>query len=185
MTGMASRNTEPHQKLSRRIPPNTGPIALPAENAEIQTAIATDRCRMSLNMTKISDRVDGARVAPAIPRRARLRMSISGRVRERGQEGEDAERRGTDEEQLAPTDAVAERAHRDQEARDHEAVDVDDPEQLGARGLEVLADRGDGQMQDRQVHDVQQAGQGQDGEPDPLAAAGQRCVASGRHDSPS
>ena len=80
MTGTASRNTEPHQKFSSRIPPTTGPIALPAEKAEIQTAIATERCRWSLNMLKISARVDGARVAPAIPSSARLTMSISGDV---------------------------------------------------------------------------------------------------------
>jgi hypothetical protein len=62
------------------MPPRIGPIALPAENAEIHTPIATARCFGSWNMLKMSDRVDGASVAPAIPRRARLRMSISGLV---------------------------------------------------------------------------------------------------------
>ena len=60
------------------IPPITGPIALPAENAEIHTAMATERWRWSLNMLKINDRVDGASVAPAMPSSARLTISISG-----------------------------------------------------------------------------------------------------------
>ena len=76
-TGSASRKTEPHQKNSSITPPSSGPIALPAEKAEIQTAIARDRWPGSWNIVKISDRVDGASVAPAIPSSARLRMSIS------------------------------------------------------------------------------------------------------------
>ena len=80
MTGTARRNTEPHQKFSSMIPPRTGPMALPAENAEIHTAMATERWRWSLNMVKIRDRVDGASVAPAIPRSPRLTISISALV---------------------------------------------------------------------------------------------------------
>jgi hypothetical protein len=62
------------------MPPRTGPIALPAEKAEIQTPMAIERCLGSSNIAKISDRVDGARVAPAMPSSARLPMSISGVV---------------------------------------------------------------------------------------------------------
>ena len=80
ITGTASRKTEPHQKNASRIPPRTGPTALPAENAPIQTPTAIDLSLGSWNMWKISDNVDGARVAPAIPSAARLRMSISGVV---------------------------------------------------------------------------------------------------------
>ena len=77
MTGRASRNTEPHQKYSSITPPSTGPTALPAENAPIQTPIAIERCFGSWNMWKMSDSVDGASVAPAMPSSARLTMSIS------------------------------------------------------------------------------------------------------------
>ena len=124
----------------------------------------------------MSDSVDGASVAPAMPRRARLTISISALVENAASSDSDAERGGTDEEQLATADPVAERAHRDEEARDHEAVDVDDPEQLGAARLQVLADGRDREVQDREVHDVEQAGQGEHGEADPLAAAGPRGV---------
>ena len=80
MTGRASRNTEPHQNASSISPPSTGPTALPAENAPIHTPTATERSRGSRNMWKISDSVDGARVAPASPSSARLTMSISALV---------------------------------------------------------------------------------------------------------
>jgi hypothetical protein len=80
MTGRPSRNTEPHQKCSRSRPPRIGPTALPAENAEIQIAIARARWPGSWNMLKMSDSVPGPSVAPATPRRARLAISISGLV---------------------------------------------------------------------------------------------------------
>ena len=77
ITGRASRNTDPHQNSSSMAPPSTGPMADPAENAPIQNPMAIERCLGSWNMWKISDRVDGARVAPAIPSRARLTISDS------------------------------------------------------------------------------------------------------------
>ena len=80
ITGSASRNTEPHQKASSTSPPSTGPTALPAENAPIQTPTASERSFGSWNMWKISESVDGATVAPAIPSSARLTISISGVV---------------------------------------------------------------------------------------------------------
>ena len=58
-------------------PPSTGPIADPAEKLPIQKPMATDRCLGSWNMWKISDSVDGARVAPATPSRARLTIRDS------------------------------------------------------------------------------------------------------------
>src|SRR6187402_2202736 len=96
--------------------------------------IANWRCCGSWNMFRISDRVDGARVAPAMPSSARI-----------------------DQQKLAPADAVAERAHRDQEAGDEKAVDVDDPEQFRAGWLERGADRRQREVQDREVHRVDRA----------------------------
>jgi hypothetical protein len=80
ITGNASRKTDPHQKYSSIRPPSTGPTALPAEKLPIQTPMAMERSFGSVNMWKISDRVEGASVAPAIPRSARLRISISALV---------------------------------------------------------------------------------------------------------
>src|SRR5215213_6896554 len=55
-------------------------IALPAENAPIQTPIAIERSFGSWNMWKIRESVEGARVAPAMPNAARLTMSMAGVV---------------------------------------------------------------------------------------------------------
>ena len=98
----------------------------------IQTPMATVRCRGSWNMLRISDRVDGASVAPAMPSSARVAMSISALV----ENAASTEARRTPaapiEQQPAAADPVAQRAHRDQQAGDQEAVDVDDPQQLRA-----------------------------------------------------
>ena len=80
ITGNARRNTDPHQKDSSSTPPRTGPMALPAEKLAIHTPMATERCLGSWNMLKISESVDGARVAPAMPSSARLAISISALV---------------------------------------------------------------------------------------------------------
>lgn len=46
----------------------------------IHTLIATVRCRGSRNMLRMSESVDGASVAPAIPSTARVAISIAGLV---------------------------------------------------------------------------------------------------------
>ena len=81
----------------------------------------------------MSDRVEGAMVAPAMPMTARLAMSISEPRRERGEQGGRREARRPEQEEPATADAIAERAHRDEEASDKKAIDVDHPEQLDAR----------------------------------------------------
>jgi hypothetical protein len=62
----------------------------------------------------------------------------AGRER-RGSRG-GAEGGSADEQHLAPADAIAEVADRDQRAGQHEAVDVDDPQQLRAAGLQRRAE---------------------------------------------
>jgi hypothetical protein len=51
-------------------------MAAPAEKLEIQTPTASVRWRGSANMLRISDRVEGARAAPATPSRARAAISV-------------------------------------------------------------------------------------------------------------
>ena len=55
-------------------------MAPPAEYAAIQNPIAVVRCFGSRNIVKMSESVEGATVAPAMPMMARLAMSISGLV---------------------------------------------------------------------------------------------------------
>jgi hypothetical protein len=61
-------------------PPSIGPSTLPPIKQLVHTAIAVARCFGSLNMLVIRARVEGARVAPAMPISAREAMSISGLV---------------------------------------------------------------------------------------------------------
>src|SRR4029450_13316186 len=77
ITGTLMRNTDPHQKYWSMTPPNNGPIAPPREKLMIQTLIAVVRSRGWRNMFRISDSVDGATVAPATPRSARVAISIA------------------------------------------------------------------------------------------------------------
>ncbi len=78
ITGTASRKTEPQGRLPRSTPPTSGPTAAPVEKLVTQIPIATVRCWSSWNILRISDSVEGASVAPAIPSAAREAISISG-----------------------------------------------------------------------------------------------------------
>ena len=93
------------------------------------------------------------------------------RRQDRGQ----PERPSPDEQKLAPADPIAHRAHRHQEASHHEPVYVDDPQELGTARMQVPADRRHRQIQDREVHDVDERRQGKDPESHPLP---RRCLRS-------
>jgi hypothetical protein len=57
--------------------------------------------------------------------------------REGGQDRGGTEGTGTDQQQTSAPDAVAQRAHRDQKAGQHEAIAVGDPEELRAARVQV------------------------------------------------
>jgi hypothetical protein len=97
-------------------------------------------------------------------------MSISGLHRDGGQDRENPERSGPAEQEPSAADPVSQRSHRDERAGDEKAVDVDDPEELGAGGMEVRADLRDCQVENGQVHHVQQARQGEDAQANPFAS---------------
>src|SRR5438093_613462 len=132
--------------------------------------MATVRCCGSRNMLRIKDRVDGASVAPATPSSARVAISISVVVENAAITEATPNAAAANQEKPAAADAIAQRAHRDQRSGDQEAVDVHDPQELRAAGLQRRTQLGHRQVQDRQVHGVEQARQGDDGESDPLAA---------------
>jgi hypothetical protein len=143
---MLSRNTEPHQKCTSNTPPTSGPIAVPVIKLVIQAEIATVRCCASRNMLRINERVDGISVAPAMPSSARAAISISG-VEENAANPEARAKAA------APTSNSRRRPIRSpsvpivsRNPGDQEPVDVDDPQQLGAAGLEI-----DTQLRHRQV----------------------------------
>ncbi len=76
-TGRLIRNTEPHQKLFSSAPPTIGPSAIPPALIPVQMPIAVVRSLGSVNTFRMIDRVDGMIVAPAMPSRPRLTISIS------------------------------------------------------------------------------------------------------------
>ena len=80
MIGTLMRNTAPHQNCVRIAPPTSGPMAAPMEKLATQTPIANVRSRLSRNMLRISESVDGASVAAAMPCTARAAISISALV---------------------------------------------------------------------------------------------------------
>ena len=80
IAGTPSRNTEPHQKCSSSTPPTIGPMIAPTVKHPAHSPIASARSRRSVNMVLISESVDGARVAPAIPSTARAAMSMTALV---------------------------------------------------------------------------------------------------------
>jgi hypothetical protein len=134
--------------------------------------MATVRCRGSRNMLRINDSVDGASVAPAMPNNARAPISIHVRFEQAATPTRCRSLQRAHHQQAPAADAIAQAAHRDQQTRDEEPVDVDDPQQLGAAGAQVLTDARQCQVQHRQVHRIQQARQGDDRQADPFASTG-------------
>jgi len=106
-------------------------------------------------MLRISESVDGA--SGGDPEQRAGRDELVRRRREGRKDRGDAERGGPDQQQLAPADPVAERAHGDQRSGDEKAVDVDDPEQLRRGRLQVGGEMRHREVQHRQVHRVEQA----------------------------
>ena len=80
MSGMLMKKIDPQWKCSMRIPPRIGPSAAPPENIAAQVAMATRRSRSWAKMLRMSESVEGMRVAPKTPSSARARMSISAEV---------------------------------------------------------------------------------------------------------
>ena len=72
----------------------------------------------------------------------------------------------------AAADPVADRAHRHEQAGEHEAVGVHDPELRGGARPQVLGDRRHGVVDYADVHRDQQERQQQDGEREPGGAVG-------------
>ena len=172
MTGRLMRNTEPHQKCSSSTPLMIGPTVTPAVRATDQIATALVRSASAWKRLRISARVDGIRVAPAIPSTARAAMSISADCAYAARRDAALNATAPIEQQPTPADPVAERAHRQEQPGEDEPVDVEDPQLLGRRGLQVLGDERHREEEDGHVHRRDEDRQDQHGQPDPLAAPG-------------
>ena len=171
MAGRLMRNTEPHQKCSSSTPLMIGPTVTPAVRAADQIATALVRSTSSWNRLRMRARVDGIRVAPAIPSTARAAMSISADCAYAA--SSDAALNAT-----APMSSSRRRPMRSptepivEQAGEHEPVDVEDPRLLRRGRLEVLRDERHREEEDGHVHRRDEDRQDQHGEPDPLATSG-------------
>ena len=150
-------------------------MADPAENPDTHTPMATVNCAGSWNMLRNKESVDGAIVAPAIPEQGAGGDQHLGTGGKSGEQRRQAEQGCADQHELAAADAIAERAHGEQRAGNQEAVNVDDPEQLRARGRQIAADCRYREVQHGQVHGVEQRRQEDHGEADPLSSPGLGC----------
>ena len=76
--GTPTRNAACQWNRSRRNPPSSGPTAAPMPATAAHTARAVARSRVSVNVTRSSDSVDGMTMAAPMPSRTRSAMTKPG-----------------------------------------------------------------------------------------------------------
>ena len=149
----------PHQKRSSSQPPAMGPVAIPTPVAAPHSPMALARSPRSVKTFTSSDRVEGNMRAAPSPITARAAMSslvvpasapASAARREDAQAGQ--------QHALAAL-AVAQAARRQHQGREHQAVGIDHPLQLGGSGAERADQGGQGDVHDRDVDADQEGAQ--------------------------
>ncbi len=150
---------------TRNIPaadrPAPARCAPPAEKLEIQMPIAKVRSLVVEEHVADERERRGASVAAATPRQARAAIR-SGTLWAK------AARIEAPPKKAAPMRSSFRRPMRSpstpigmRRAGQHEAVDVDDPQQLRAAGFEIRGEMRHGEIEDREIHRIEQARQGQ------------------------
>ena len=169
-TGTLIRKTEPHQKCSSSQPPVTGPMATPRPETPAQMPMALARSAGSVKTLVRMDRVAGMISAPPMPMNARAPMSAPAeplkaatteptpKIGQAGGQG------------AAAAELVAEGAGGEQEAGEDQDVGVDDPLLLAGGGVQVLDERGQGDVQDGGVEADDEQADAEHGERPPSAA---------------
>ncbi len=99
------------------------------------------------------DNVAGMMNAAPTPMTPRVKMSWFGESTSATRDRSEPEDDHAELERAAAAEAVAERAGREQQAREHERVRVDDPLQLAVGRVEVADERRDRDIEDRVVDD--------------------------------
>ena len=144
------RKTAVQSNCSSSQPPLAGPMPTPMPATAAQMPIAFGRSSAGKTLVMI-DRVVGMISAPPMPISALVTMSMFGRLCKRGRERRASEDGQPGRECTAAAEAIAERAHREQEAGEDEGVGVDDPLQLAAGRVEIALDCGKSDVEDRVV----------------------------------
>ncbi len=149
--GTLTRNTEPHQKCWSRKPPRIGPIAMPMADTPAHTPIARPRSRASVNMLVMIDNVAGMMNAPPMPMTARAIVSVV--VLSAKDAASDAPPKMASPTLSAPrsTEPISQAPRGEEHPGEHEHVGVDDPLEIGGRGVEVADEGRERDVEDRGV----------------------------------
>ena len=129
----------------------------------------------------ITDSVAGMIIAPPMPIARAQHDQLVGVLGERGEHARDAEQHEPGLQRALATEAVAERAHREQDAGEGEQVGVDDPLQRRARRREVRLQRRQRDVEDRVVEPDDEQAEGEHAERLPAARVHPRVDGFGLH----
>ena len=163
---------------SVRMPPSRTPAAPPAPPMAPQIPTARLRAGPSVKVVVRIESEAGAMTAPPSPWTARAAISTRLAVGEAaGQRGEREQEQARDEHPPAP-EQVSRAAAEEQEAGEGDRIGVDDPLQVDLGEVEPRADRGQRDVDDRDVeddHELRQAGQ-EEGRAQMRARGARDCV---------
>src|SRR5215813_4692208 len=140
-TGMFTQKMPRHPVVATSTPPSTGPSAMLRPNTAPHTPSALARSRSSVNVFAMMDKATGLSIDPPMACTARNAISQprpGARLHSRGADGEGGQARL---ERAPPADPVPGGARQYQETRDHQRVGVHRPLQAGHRGVQVVLDR--------------------------------------------
>ena len=177
MIGTFTRNTEPYQKWPSRKPLATGPSAPAAPVMLAQIAIAFGRS-CGGKMLMMIDSVDGMIERGGTAHHRAASDELAHRCRRRREERADEEQCEPDLQRALATEAIAERAGREEQAREHERVDRHDPLQLRLGRVQVAGQRRDGDVQARVAHEHDEQAQAQHGQGPPASCVELRVRAT-------
>ena len=178
--GMVAKKTELQEKCWSNRPPVIGPSATPRPVIPVHTPTAAALSLASVKVLVRMANVAGKIRAAARPIRQRATISTCVLPESPAKAENPAKRHQPDlEGALAPV-PVAQAPPHQQQRREDEGVSVDDPLQVAGRRMELLADRGEGDVDDRVVDKREENAQAQDGEYRPPpgmhpVGAGWRC----------
>ncbi len=143
-----------HDTASTSQPPSTGPAAPVIAAQAAQVPMALPRASPSNTLPMMARLAGTSRAAPT-PCKARAAISASRPGRQAAGDGCGGEQRDADDEDLAPPEAVAQRAAHQHQRAQQEQIGIDDPLHLGQPGGriagQVALDGGQGDVDDGAV----------------------------------
>ena len=171
--GMLIQKMDRHPMEPTSRPPMTGPSAMLNPMTAPQTPIACARSLGSVNVLVMIDMATGLSIEPPMAwtmRNTTKSGQVGGQAAEEGagHEGHEADHEG-----LAPAKSVRHRSREHQQAGQDQGVGVDGPLQAGDRGVQVLPDGGEGDVDDGHVEAHDQEAHGADEEDADAPAATQ------------